>query len=503
MKKIYLLMIIVMFLLFVKGVNGAFLGCCVKTSDKFYCGVTGEDGCSEGFWIEGKNIGTSACTNDVNECEKGCCIINGKGYDGNSAYYKQQCIDEGGEFRSRDCSSDTKDEIACILGGGECIWGLTSEQCSNENGEVDKDLDETKCNEKTKENEGNKRCCLIDCEYKFGYECNGNTGDRGVVCAEVSECISRCSLQEKECRNKDKKELGAEIIQRDNCRGIKYGVGFCNYDEFCLGGVCKSANCGDRSPGWKECVKKGINPGDNDYYRQCSFGDITINSCESFRREVCKDKEEEMAPGQTFDGVDCYTNVWDNCFDYKGSNENDCKAKGDCELVEGECLPKYPPGFEFWKADRGTYFISEKMCVSNYGKNKCVRSGDCDGGSGETSEPSGNGEKGGTVEIIMPNDCGYGCCWYESLGYWDVSSSYEVMYAKQYDMYGSIDKKTVCEAKEGYAIRPLFKPDSLCPSVTGLEEKDCPKDVELSEGSYCRCGDTFCKKSGGGICKAA
>ena len=86
------------------------------------------------------------------------------------------------------------------------------------------------------------------------------------------------------------------------------------------------------------------------------------------------------------------------------NNLNDCKVKGDCEIVDGKCLPKYPPGVEFWLRDKinEAPHWNNSMCSVNT-ENGCKRSGDCEGGSGVTSGPFG----GGTSGLI---NCGWGCC---------------------------------------------------------------------------------------------
>ena len=353
MKRIYLLIIVIMFLLFIKGVNSQQLGCCVKTVDKLYCQVTDKDSgeCkTNSEWYGGKTNGLDSCSSDFNKCERGCCVLDGVGYPN---YYKAQCDDQKSaqdRFIVGNCpdGTDTNHKIGCILGTGECKW-WTSEKCSIEEGSVDESVNnENKCNEKTNESEANKRCCKTDCSYKFAYECNGEVGERGVPCGDIPEwCGDKCKWGNDECKNKIAKEIGAEVIKKDDCGGIKH-LKYCSTEEYCFNGVCKNANCGDKKHGDKLCIKSNYKPGSRDILRICEFGVVNFVPCDEFRESVCKDNENEMAPGQEFDGANCYENKWGNCFDYKGNNANDCKAKGDCEIIEGQCLPKYPPGVEFW-----------------------------------------------------------------------------------------------------------------------------------------------------------
>lgn len=108
-------------------------------------------------------------------------------------------------------------------------------------------------------------------------------------------------------------------------------------------------------------------PGDLSYLLYCYDGEIHYELCDSFRNKLCMEDEETGA-------ADCVVNEWVQCIEQE--NTKDCEEIGDCKVVTGAsilrtaygteklledsdtgediigvCVPKYPPGFQFWNPE--------------------------------------------------------------------------------------------------------------------------------------------------------
>jgi hypothetical protein len=172
--------------------------------------------------------------------------------------------------------------------------------------------------------------------------------------------------------------------------------GNCNYLKGSICGkgtgnkfICKDLNCYNTKNGrsykngesWCESISEGgdgQDPVGNRYFRHvCVQGEEIIEPCADFRNEVCIEHAHEQ--DETFSEAACRVNRWTDCLDQ--FTEQDClnTDKRDCIWASGVhydgsssskatqnlassgtgkgivkggniCLPRYPPGLEFWKA---------------------------------------------------------------------------------------------------------------------------------------------------------
>ncbi len=206
--------------------------------------------------------------------------------------------------------------------------------------------------------------------------------------------------------------------------------GNCNYLQGSICGkgnaqfgnnICKDLNCYNTKNGnnyrngesWCESISAGGNGDDavgNRYFRHvCIQGEEIIEPCADFRNEVCIENSFDTSYGN-FNEAACRVNRWTDCIDQ--FTERDCQNtdKRDCIWVKGLhydgtsskqeiknianqeldnknkgilkggfiCLPKYPPGLEFWndKNARQICSLGNSRQVVEYeenifGKKKC------------------------------------------------------------------------------------------------------------------------------------
>ena len=117
-------------------------------------------------------------------------------------------------------------------------------------------------------------------------------------------------------------------------------------------------------------------PGSRYFRLVCYNGDVTVESCADFRQEICIQSTITTNKGD-FRTAACRVNQWQSCVGQ--SNQKDCENfdKRDCKWFgietkkikytsgflgltkgkeesteqEGRCLPKFAPGFDFYKED--------------------------------------------------------------------------------------------------------------------------------------------------------
>lgn len=96
-------------------------------------------------------------------------------------------------------------------------------------------------------------------------------------------------------------------------------------------------------------------PGSRYFRLVCYNGDVTVESCADFRQEICIQSTITTNKGD-FRTAACRVNQWQSCVGQ--NNQKDCENfdKRDCKWVDNDevgerCLPKFAPGFDFYKED--------------------------------------------------------------------------------------------------------------------------------------------------------
>jgi len=144
--------------------------------------------------------------------------------------------------------------------------------------------------------------------------------------------------------------------------------------------LCRSLDCtyqgktyshGESWCATKDFGNKGIEdnlPGSEHFVLKCNNGDVTSESCDSFRKMICS--EQEVLNG--FSVAKCVTNRWTNCYEQNSSKDCENIDKRDCKWIEKgisklkvpgqniqidaewnfpneQCIPEFAPGFNFWE----------------------------------------------------------------------------------------------------------------------------------------------------------
>ena len=149
-------------------------------------------------------------------------------------------------------------------------------------------------------------------------------------------------------------------------------------------------------------------PGSRDFRMVCYNGEVTVEPCADYRQEICI--QSEVGEGQnTFKTASCRANLWRDC--YLQDNKKDCENedKRDCVWVRGvsiltgengeelvveevrdenndilnerlvpkeenderqgaSCVPKYPPGFDFWNEETDAEQVCEQASIQCFVK---------------------------------------------------------------------------------------------------------------------------------------
>ncbi|MCP6727573.1 MAG: hypothetical protein KJI69_06195 [Patescibacteria group bacterium] len=169
---------------------------------------------------------------------------------------------------------------------------------------------------------------------------------------------------------------------------------------------------------WKENA-----PGREEIRIVCYNGEISAEPCASFRNEVCTETTIDDGTPDGYRYAACVVNSWQTCV--AQDNEKDCDNadKRDCKWEEnigdGVCLPKDPPGFNFWDVEEDTETlcaVASDVCVVKkekglFGGWDYVENEEClSGGSWETEKQN---------LCLALGDCGVKVNYVDKKGWWE------------------------------------------------------------------------------------
>ncbi len=174
------------------------------------------------------------------------------------------------------------------------------------------------------------------------------------------------------------------------CKEYKRGEGMNSpvYGDY----ICKDLGCEWGGETWNHgeswCVSDSEHrPGSRDFRLLCYDGEVIVEPCADFRGEICIESSipSEVTGTEEFSVAACKVNRWQDCINQ--DNKKDCENEDirDCKWLsksqdlnlfmknsdaEGICVPKYPPGFDFYKDDKGDAEsicnLADKRCVVKY-----------------------------------------------------------------------------------------------------------------------------------------
>ena len=133
--------------------------------------------------------------------------------------------------------------------------------------------------------------------------------------------------------------------------------------------ICRDLGCTyqeeDYNHGETWCSSSSENndnlPGERYFRLVCYNGDVTVEPCSDFRQEICIGGEVNG-----FSTAACRVNKWQDCTSQEIKKDCENTERRDCNWIQGSCVPKYSPGFDFWEA--GT--DAEPLCA--LANNGCV-----------------------------------------------------------------------------------------------------------------------------------
>lgn len=470
------------------------LGCCVgSTLQGNYCAPSSFDDCITkingndiGSWLGGNNYYNLDFTCNLNGeyadwCSKNiCCIVDGRGTYGIT---KIECADKNGEIEIGNCRSDVINLGKCLV-DNKCEDGETKESCELING-VFYGGESALANCKGALSLING--CIIN-----GNICRAGTSDQISVgetfetaeCATLTGICTNCGSFVGKCDSNGQYE-------ENSCGDYRFDRK-CNEFEYCDAegsGRCKSNDCDsanhplDTYISWCDIEGGSKDPSiefprERHYLKFCDRGEIKPYGsfyCGEFRESVCK---EEMNANLGKIKAECVLNDWSSCFSI--TDKDVCDDDYFCIWKNNECVPKFPPGFEFWSVNENikiedTAHGTSEMC-SKITEESCKRSGDCEGGSGIAPKEEVK------VEKNLLTDCGYVCCGDNK--FWNTAA---------FLYFGDIKKAENCN--EDYLRFVIFSTDKgYCGIAYNQEEgilaPDCSTDFE---GIYCKKGNEICK----------
>ncbi len=377
------------------------LGCCVDSDEGLCMKNTPQKVCelSSGSWLSDE-------TCNVQQCSLGCCVLGDQASFVTLTRCKRLSRIYGLETNFK---QDITDEVQCILiahasdkgacvftSGGERSCSFTTRQActtsvrtENSTGKTEffKDYLCTADELATNCGPSSETLCVDGSDEVYFKDTCGNQAniyDAQRIYSRDAAYWQRIVAKSASCNSNNPNTNSRTCGNCDYLRGSVCGKGNAQYGSL----VCKDLNCYNTQNGenhkngesWCESLGAsgdGLDPVGNRYFRHiCIQGEETIEPCADFRNEICVQQTHEAY--NNFIEAACIVNRWTDCIDQ--TREKDClnTDKRDClwasgvhfeknsassttisdtsanqnkGIVQGGniCLPRYPPGLEFWK----------------------------------------------------------------------------------------------------------------------------------------------------------
>ncbi len=389
-------------------------GFCMENTPKRVCDENG------GTWDERD-------ASEIPQCQLGCCII----VDQAAFVPLVRCKRLSSLFGvSVDYRTDIDSEISCIatansLDEGACVFEQDFER---------------NCIFTTRKDCGAKETVLVagkevkvsDRSFHKGLLCSAE--ELNTICARqaTTGCYKGKVYWFDSCGNreniyssdKDKSWGNGRVLKPEevcppedgsnpNCGNCDYLLGTrCGKAERFLGiggpsfgdYYCKKTTCKEGGKEYKNgeswCVydiphdkwETSADPvGSRQFKKVCVDGEIQIEPCADFRNEICIEDKIELDDG-IYRVAACRVNRWQNCFLQKNKDDCENSDKRDCRWVEaikplasGVCVPKTPPGFDFWNEEGDAKDVCSQASVTCtviwerdvFGDKKCKDNCEC------------------------------------------------------------------------------------------------------------------------------
>ena len=377
------------------------LGTCINTKEGLCMENTPEIACDSnqgGIWVDKK-------IEDVAQCQLGCCLL------GDEAAFttKTRCKTLSSVYGLKsDYREDISNEVECIASAkadtkGACVFErdlqntckfITQSECAEmEGSEFHENILCTNFELNTNCGKSKKTTCVEGLDEIFFLDTCGNLANiydssraedqtywNEILSWEESCGADSSNANSASCgncnyylgstcgtskRGEDTPPTFGENICKD--LGCKYDGNIYAHGETWCSDVRSTNNIVSGKIPKTDSLKNNL-PG-SEYSRFiCYNGEVQIESCSSFRSEVCI--ESQTSTG--FQTAACRVNRWQDCIDQESivncenSDKRDCKwltidwdpVKDDQvglilqdrdTNLNGTCVPQFSPGFNFWE----------------------------------------------------------------------------------------------------------------------------------------------------------
>ncbi len=217
---------------------------------------------------------------------------------------------------------------------------------------------------------------IYDVSESCGY---GLSNADSATCGNCDYYLGSTCKEYKRTEDKIKPNFGENICRDLACdyggKRYEHGETWCAEVDGISKIVKKSQSTND--------VKENL-PGSRYFRMLCYNGEVTSEPCADFRQEVCLQSEVNE-----FSVAACVVNRWQDCVQQK--NAKDClnEDRRDCEWIESgqqvQCVPRYPPGFDFWNTESQTQEACSQtntQCIVKFekklfGEEECIENCEC------------------------------------------------------------------------------------------------------------------------------
>jgi len=376
---------------FAQGISAFSNVCCEKTKSGESCQNAPPGQCDSNFRTH------NGLCEETDYCRTGCCISPKTGLC-DVRTPRGKCEEEGGDFEESELCQINECEKGCCVLGSEAIW-TTEKNCEWEGNTENKDIPTEFL---TDANHDSFHECIFSVERKNKGACVFESGDEtGCVYITFEECNNRhkiygehnpnfyedlfCSDKSLNttCTTKEHKgclENKEDVYWFDSCDNPEDVAEDCDLYKGSYCGekndnyFCKDVNCEVdgliRKNGESWCEYDGTigeregygsDPAGSRHIRHvCYLGTERIEPCSDLRNGICVEDVALTKEGD-FSQAACRVNQWRSCLSYNGGQDSGqsmekCKKNPDCFVKKIDmggsfnfevCLPEYPPGFDF------------------------------------------------------------------------------------------------------------------------------------------------------------
>ena len=366
-------------------------GCCVVGLNSYWgtqseCEIQGERaGISSEF--DSSVESEQACFRESQNLEEGACVFN-LGDEKNSCVFTNQlnCDNNinGVFYKGYLCSNteldtncEKQDSTNCFEGKDEIYW---YDSCGNRENIYSSDKTRSWNNGKVL---AKGESCNPNSDNSGSGSCGNCNYELGSICGEFNPGVDKGNMEGFTC--KDLNCIDSEKKSRIN------GESWCVYDGPIGSGSLLSGKSGGLLSGILGNFEGSLGflstdlVGSRHFRQVCSNGEVQVEPCADYRKEICVQNEKKLDNGKKVDDAICRVNLWEQCLSYNGGlgeegcgagclakcgNNPDCRIQPifvDSDFKFNTCVPKYPPGFDLGKTSGMGGILQSFAGVGDFG----------------------------------------------------------------------------------------------------------------------------------------